>query len=122
MCSWLSYTEEVASDLPLGGDIVQRLQRFGTYGRLKQIALRKVAHNIASDSALVSDLRKAFQQLDTAGTGELASTQVTCMYASQDSSSNACSWILQAQVNLQQGRCHIVCIIHRRLRLLCISK
>jgi len=75
--------------LPLGGDIVQRLQRFGTYGRLKQIALRKVAHNIASDSALVSDLRKAFQQLDTAGTGELASRQVTCMYASQDSSSNA---------------------------------
>lgn len=69
--SWLSYTEEVASDLPLGGDIVQRLQRFGTYGRLKQIALRKVAHNIASDSALVSDLRKAFQQLDTAGTGAI---------------------------------------------------
>ncbi|DBA71563.1 hypothetical protein WJX79_004862 [Trebouxia sp. C0005] len=69
--SWLSYTEEVASDLPLGGDIVQRLQRFGTYGRLKQIALRKVAHNIASDSALVSDLRKAFQQLDTADTGTI---------------------------------------------------
>ena len=90
MCSWLSYTEEVASDLPLGGDIVQRLQRFGTYGRLKQIALRKVAHNIASDSALVSDLRKAFQQLDTAGTGELASRQVTCMYALQNSSLNAC--------------------------------
>lgn len=78
LCSWLSYTEEVASDLPLGGDIVQRLQRFGTYGRLKQIALRKVAHNIASDSALVSDLRKAFQQLDTADTGELASRQVPC--------------------------------------------
>ncbi len=106
ICSWLSYTEEVASDLPLGGDIVQRLQRFGTYGRLKQIALRKVAHNIASDSALVSDLRKAFQQLDTAGTGELASRQVTCMYALQNSSSNACSWTLQAQVNLHQGRCH----------------
>lgn len=89
ICSWLSYTEEVASDLPLGGDIVQRLQRFGTYGRLKQIALRKVAHNIASDSALVSDLRQAFQQLDTACTGELALRQEACMYALQDSSANA---------------------------------
>ena len=69
-CSWLSYTEEVASDVPLGGDIVQRLQRFGTYGRLKQIALRKVAHNIDSDSALVSELRAAFRQIDTHGTGE----------------------------------------------------
>lgn len=69
--SWLSYTEEVASDVPLGGDIVQRLQRFGTYGRLKQIALRKVAHNIDSDSALVSELRAAFRQIDTHGTGTI---------------------------------------------------
>jgi len=111
MCSWLSYTEEVASDLPLGGDIVQRLQRFGTYGRLKQIALRKVAHNIASDSALVSDLRKAFQQLDTAGTGELASRQVTCMYALQDRNSNACMrHKAEAQVYVCITRLKLTCI------------
>ncbi len=60
----------MASDLPLGSDVVQRLQRFGTYGRLKQIALRKVAHNIAKDDVLVSDLRAAFQQLDTQITGQ----------------------------------------------------
>ncbi|KAL3131234.1 hypothetical protein ABBQ38_000531 [Trebouxia sp. C0009 RCD-2024] len=69
--SWLSYTAEVASDAPLGGDIVQRLQRFGTYGRLKQIALRKVAHNIAGDSAVLADIKAAFQKLDSHGTGSI---------------------------------------------------
>ena len=69
-CSWLSYTTEVASDAPLGGDIVQRLQRFGTYGRLKQIALRKVAHNIAGDNAVLADIKAAFQKLDSQGTGQ----------------------------------------------------
>ena len=78
MCSWLSYTEEVASEVPLGVDIVRRLQRFGTYGRLKQIALRKVAHNIASDSALVCDLKAAFQQLDPQGTGQPLTAWLTC--------------------------------------------
>jgi calcium-dependent protein kinase len=33
-----------ASAVPLADTIVQRLQRFGTYGKLKQAALRKVAH------------------------------------------------------------------------------
>ena len=61
----------MASEAPLGGDIVQRLQRFGTYGRLKQIALRKVAHNIAGDSAVLADIKAAFQKLDSQGTGEL---------------------------------------------------
>ena len=61
----------MASDAPLGGDIVQRLQRFGTYGRLKQIALRKVAHNIAADSAVLADIKAAFQKLDWQGTGQL---------------------------------------------------
>lgn len=66
---WLSYTEDAVSGTPLGVDIVQRLQRFGTYGRLKQIALRKVAHSIAGDSSLVSELQAAFQALDTHNTG-----------------------------------------------------
>ena len=70
MRSWLSYTEEVATEVPLGGDIVQRLQRFGTYGRLKQIALRKVAHNIAGDSAVLADIKAAFQKLDPQSTGQ----------------------------------------------------
>ena len=69
----------MASDVPLGGDIVQRLQRFGTYGRLKQIALRKVAHNIAADSAVLADIKAAFQKLDLQGTGQLnALTWLIC--------------------------------------------
>ena len=75
-CSWLSYTEEVATEVPLGGDIVQRLQRFGTYGRLKQIALRKVAHNIAGDSAVLADIKGAFQKLDPQGTGWCPSVNI----------------------------------------------
>ena len=69
---WLSYTEDAASDTPLGTDVVQRLQRFGTYGRLKQIALRKLAHNVAAESSLVADLQTAFQALDTYNTGRVA--------------------------------------------------
>ena len=70
---WLSYTEDAASDTPLGTDVVQRLQRFGTYGRLKQIALRKLAHSVAGDSSLVADLQTAFQALDTHKTGRSCS-------------------------------------------------
>lgn len=71
---WLSYAEDAASDTPLGGDVVQRLQRFGTYGRLKQIALRKIAHSIERDSSLVGDVQAAFQALDPQNTGMLQSS------------------------------------------------
>ena len=37
---------------PLDASIVQRLQRFGTYGKLKQAALKKVAVYIARDPIL----------------------------------------------------------------------
>ena len=63
----------MASDAPLGSDIVQRLQRFGTYGRLKQVALRKLAHNIAGDNEVLADIKAAFQKLDSQGTGQLTS-------------------------------------------------
>ncbi len=100
----------MASDLPLGGDIVQRLQRFGTYGRLKQIALRKVAHNIASDSALVSDLRKAFQQLDTAGTGELASRQVPCCMHHRQTLETVMHLKIEAQLYICITRQKLTCM------------
>lgn len=35
-------SEREDPDVPLNDSIVQRLQRFGTYGRLKQLALRTV--------------------------------------------------------------------------------
>ena len=69
----------------MGRDIVQRLQRFGTYGRLKQIALRKVAHNIAGDNAVLADIKAAFQKLDSLGTGWLnALTWLSCQGFSGD--------------------------------------
>ncbi len=70
ICRWLSY-QEPASDTPLHGSIVQRLQRFGTYGRIKQVALRAVAHHIATDSQLVAELREVFQELDKEQAGKV---------------------------------------------------
>ena len=34
-------------------DVAMTMQRFGTYGRLKQVALRAVAHNFVADSELL---------------------------------------------------------------------
>ena len=34
------------------------------YGRLKQVALRSVAHSLAADSAALTDLREMFDVLD----------------------------------------------------------
>lgn len=34
-------------------DVAVALQRFGTYGRLKQVALRAVAHNFVANSELL---------------------------------------------------------------------
>lgn len=48
---------------------MQRLQRFGTYGRLKQVALRRVAHTFAADSHLLTELRLLFDAIDTDGSG-----------------------------------------------------
>ena len=82
LCRWLHPEEEdAASDRPLSSSIVQRLQRFGTYGRLKQAALRKVAHNLAADDAALMDLQKAFAKMDPEGTGSIrysSLSQVGC--------------------------------------------
>mmetsp|Transcript_12971 Transcript_12971/g.36475 ORF Transcript_12971/g.36475 Transcript_12971/m.36475 type:complete len:713 (-) Transcript_12971:770-2908(-) len=45
---------------PFSDSIVQRLQRFGTYGRLKQMVLRTVVSSIASNNELVADLQVFF--------------------------------------------------------------
>ncbi|GAB4817118.1 hypothetical protein N2152v2_004164 [Parachlorella kessleri] len=59
----------VAKEIPLSDTIVQRLQRFGTYSRLKQVALRTMANVIAPDHMLVSNLKGLFLELDPADTG-----------------------------------------------------
>lgn len=41
LCRWLADLSQT-SDAPLSDTIVQRLQRYGTFGRLKQLALRTV--------------------------------------------------------------------------------
>ncbi|KAI3434966.1 hypothetical protein D9Q98_003018 [Chlorella vulgaris] len=65
---WLM-SEREDPDVPLNDSIVQRLQRFGTYGRLKQLALRTVASHIPEDSIILSDLRGLFLELDPADRG-----------------------------------------------------
>ena len=56
-------SEREDPDVPLNDSIVQRLQRFGTYGRLKQLALRTVrcVHRAppAASCCVVEGLRTA---------------------------------------------------------------
>ena len=64
---WLA--EAALPDVPLSSTIVQRLQRFGTYGRLKQVALRIIAQRIGADHDLVMGPRELFQSLDVDADG-----------------------------------------------------
>lgn len=45
----------------LSDTLVQRLQRFGTYGKLKKVALKEVASRAASDLDVVQQLKAALQ-------------------------------------------------------------
>jgi calcium-dependent protein kinase len=76
-----------SSGVLLGDTIVQRLQRYGTYGRLKQAALRKVAHaaleqagsanrsttttTTTTSTELPAALQAAFSCLDTQKSGRV---------------------------------------------------
>jgi len=40
-----------AADLPLGGSVIQRLQRFSTYGALKQMILKMIVDEMAAERA-----------------------------------------------------------------------
>ena len=53
----------MASELPLGGSVVQRLQRYGTYGHLKQVVLAIIANEIAQQQA---QTKSTLQQLKCA--------------------------------------------------------
>ncbi|GLC38262.1 hypothetical protein PLESTB_000939900 [Pleodorina starrii] len=70
---------------PLSDSLVQRLQRYGTYGRLKQLALRAVASFMAtSDAERVASLGAAFRQLDPAGAGRVPYEAVVAMLTGGD--------------------------------------
>ncbi|GIL77760.1 hypothetical protein Vretifemale_7216, partial [Volvox reticuliferus] len=74
-----------SSSRPLNDSLVQRLQRFGTYGRLKQLALRAVASFMAtSDQERVASLESAFRQLDPAGAGRVPYEAVAAMLTGGD--------------------------------------
>lgn len=54
--------------------VVQRLQRFGTYGRLKQIALRGIANvalTVAGDGPMLAEIESTFRRLDADGLGRV---------------------------------------------------
>ena len=49
--------------------VLSRCRSAGRYGRLKQVALRSVAHSLAADSDALRGMREMFEQLDTDGKG-----------------------------------------------------
>lgn len=57
---WLQKDYPGMDEAPFSDSIVQRLQRFGTYGLLKQTVLRTVVTDVVSDSDLMSDLQVPF--------------------------------------------------------------
>ncbi|PSC69548.1 calcium-dependent kinase 17 [Micractinium conductrix] len=82
---WLQ--EDLAvSDVPFEATIVQRLQRFGLYGRFRQLALRALVHSVAAGevegggsdgaNAQFGDMRAAFQQLDRDSDGRVTYSEL----------------------------------------------
>jgi len=73
MHPWLQESESAgaAADAPFSDSIVQRLQRFGTYGRLKQVALRTMVTNLALDGELMSGLQVMLRELDWCQSGRV---------------------------------------------------
>ena len=62
------------SHAPLLDSVVQRLQRFGTYGRLKQAALREIATAylpLAGDHEMLQDIKSLFEQIDEDSDGRV---------------------------------------------------
>eukprot|EP00195_Chlamydomonas_chlamydogama_P002656 CAMPEP_0202921416 /NCGR_PEP_ID=MMETSP1392-20130828/77385_1 /ASSEMBLY_ACC=CAM_ASM_000868 /TAXON_ID=225041 /ORGANISM="Chlamydomonas chlamydogama, Strain SAG 11-48b" /LENGTH=597 /DNA_ID=CAMNT_0049614987 /DNA_START=209 /DNA_END=2002 /DNA_ORIENTATION=+ len=79
--SWVR-EEGTAAELPLGGSVVQRLQRFSTYGHLKQMVLKMIVEEIQDEqkpaaalqtpTEVVKGLQDLFQQLDTDKSGAIS--------------------------------------------------
>lgn len=74
-----------APDLQLGGSVVQRLQRFATYGHLKQMVLKMITDEIeglAAEGAnedrgiSLEEMRSLFLQLDSNGQGRVAGLEL----------------------------------------------
>ncbi|KAJ9512400.1 hypothetical protein QJQ45_012987 [Haematococcus lacustris] len=59
--------EGAAADLPLQGSVVQRLQRFSTYGHLKQVVLRMIADEMTEDMPAAGKVVKVVRDLKASG-------------------------------------------------------
>ncbi|KAL4434088.1 hypothetical protein ABPG75_000529 [Micractinium tetrahymenae] len=75
---WLT-DAETSSALPLRSSVVQRLQRFATYGHLKQLVLRIIADDMATHPStqkesqeLIKGLTQLFDELDVNASGSVS--------------------------------------------------
>ncbi|KAK9855495.1 hypothetical protein WJX84_003622 [Apatococcus fuscideae] len=63
----------IAEDTPLNGSVVQRLQRYGTYGHLKQMVLKMIMEDVVQQGTAVAEtvkhIRELFERLDTDKSG-----------------------------------------------------
>ncbi|KAF5838700.1 kinase-like domain-containing protein [Dunaliella salina] len=71
-----------ARELPLEGTVVQRLQRFSTYGKLKQVVFSIIAEELAGESASqplasVSNVQDLFEDIDTDHSGGVSLEELT---------------------------------------------
>lgn len=74
-----------AQDLPLQGSVVQRLQRFSTYGHLKQIVLKMIVEEMQGDGkgddgglgSWLGGLQDLFNTLDADGSGAISLQELT---------------------------------------------
>mmetsp|Transcript_26424 Transcript_26424/g.36499 ORF Transcript_26424/g.36499 Transcript_26424/m.36499 type:complete len:655 (+) Transcript_26424:278-2242(+) len=63
---WLEDVKGGTTFLPLEGSVIQRLQRFGSYGRFKQLVMQGMARELVqtSEDTQVQGLRALFEDID----------------------------------------------------------
>ncbi len=65
-------------------------QRFGTFGRLKQVALRAIAHNFGADGELLAEMRDMFNAIDTDGSGTITHEEMEKVLSTYHGASCCC--------------------------------
>ncbi|KAI8474838.1 MAG: kinase-like domain-containing protein [Monoraphidium minutum] len=71
---WLA-EEGLASDVPLKGSVVARLQRFATYGHLKQLVLRMITEDMrrrGTTPSLAAAMQELFLEYDVDSSGAIS--------------------------------------------------
>ncbi|PRW20925.1 calcium-dependent kinase 26-like [Chlorella sorokiniana] len=76
---WLQDEADI-SDVPFADTIVQRLQRYGLYGRFRQVALKALMQSIAEQDGESSqqfrDMRRVFEQMDRNADGRVTYSEL----------------------------------------------